>query len=330
MTVLTDIRRQLVQRRLWPVAIVLVAALAAVPVLLAKNPTATPAPAVPTVKADDGGELASAPLVSLASEEGTKRRRVLGSRKDPFAFKAESPDPAPGTTTTTTGTTPTSVQPTGNTGTVGAAKPSTPTGGASGPLGAGGLPVAGVTPGGPVTGGPVADPKPSYPLYTLTVRFGDSSSSDLQRMHVKRLTALPDDVEPVAVYLGVSDDRKRAVFLVDTNVLPQGDGACNPHPASCETVELGEGETEFFDVVDPETGQVTKSFQLDLVDIKTKRTASASAARTQRARESAEGRRALMAHIAESGPIPFRYDAGTGTVHEVVVDGEAATAQSGS
>jgi hypothetical protein len=148
-------------------------------------------------------------------------------------------------------------------------------------------------------------------------------------MHVRRLTALPDDVDPVAVYLGVSDDRKRAVFLVDSNVVPQGDGACNPHPSNCETIELAEGETEFFDVLG-ETGEVEKSFQLDLVDIKTKRTASASTARKQRLRESAKGRRALTAHIAASGPLPYSYDPHTGTVHEVVVDEEAATAQSGS
>jgi hypothetical protein len=322
MTVLTDTWRQLVQRRLWPVAILLVAALAAVPLLLAKSPA--PAPVPPTAGADadanDKGALASQPLVSLASDDGAKRRRVLGSRKDPFAFKAavETDDAS-----TPTGTT----QPTGTgtTGTPDPIKPSgSPTGGAGTPPSTGG---GGLVPGAP---GPIVDTpsKPNYPLYTLTVRFGDASG-DLQRMHVPRLGALPSETEPIVVYLGVSNDRKRAVFLVDSNVIPQGDGVCNPHPASCETIELSEGETEFFDVVG-EDGNVSGSFQLDLLDIKTKRTASASVARKHRARESAVGRRALNAHIAESGPLPYRYDRATGTVDEVVVDAEAATAQAGS
>ena len=322
MTVLTDTWRQLVQRRLWPVAILLVAALAAIPVLLAKSPAPAPVPPAPGADADAGakGALASQPLVSLASDDGAKRRRVLGSRKDPFAFKAAETDDAqtPGTTQPTgTGT--------GPTGTSDPNKPpSSPTGGAGTPPSTGG---GGLVPGVP---GPVVDEpvKPTYPLYTLTVRFGDATG-DLTRMHVPRLTALPSEEEPVLVYLGVSADRKRAVFLVDANVIPQGDGVCNPHPASCETIELSEGETEFFDVVG-EDGNVSGSFQLDLLDIKTKRTASASVARKQRAKESAVGRRALNAHIAESGPLPYRYDRATGTVREVVVDAEAATAHAGS
>ena len=88
MNVLTTTWRQLVRRRLWPVAILLVAALAAVPVLLSREPApVTPpeqpaaAPASQTAKAD---EALAEPVVAKASaEDRSRRRRVLGVRKDP-------------------------------------------------------------------------------------------------------------------------------------------------------------------------------------------------------------------------------------------------------
>ena len=65
MSVLTDIWRQLVQRRLWPVAVLLIAALVAVPLLLAKDPE-------PTVEA-------AAPAPANAARRG---RRARGADRD--------------------------------------------------------------------------------------------------------------------------------------------------------------------------------------------------------------------------------------------------------
>ena len=77
MSIVTDIWRQLVRRRLWPVALLLVAALAAVPLLLAKDPE----PAARGGRAGReaptaSGVLAAEPIVSVATDEaGGKRRR---------------------------------------------------------------------------------------------------------------------------------------------------------------------------------------------------------------------------------------------------------------
>jgi len=86
MSAITNVLRQLKERRLWPVAILLVAGLAAVPVVLAKEPAA-PAPAPPTT-ADNGADdvLASEPIVAEAApSDRAKRRHVLGTPKNPFA-----------------------------------------------------------------------------------------------------------------------------------------------------------------------------------------------------------------------------------------------------
>jgi hypothetical protein len=106
MSPVQNVWRQLVQRRLWPVAIVLVAGLAAVPVLLAKDPEPVPAPPAP-VAAQTDDELAEQPIVTMASvEEAADRPRVLGKRKNPFAVKkkpaATAADKAPDTVTTKT------------------------------------------------------------------------------------------------------------------------------------------------------------------------------------------------------------------------------------
>ena len=86
MNAVTSIWRQMMRRRLWPLAVLLVAALVAVPVLLARDaePVAAPvepAPAV-TAKADD--TIAEPVVAKAEAADRGRRRRVLGARKDPF------------------------------------------------------------------------------------------------------------------------------------------------------------------------------------------------------------------------------------------------------
>jgi hypothetical protein len=117
-----------------------------------------------------------------------------------------------------------------------------------------------------------AQPKKTYEKGSLIVRFGEATSGSLERFNLKKLAALPRetpaDETPLLVYTGLAKHGKKAVFLVDESLQPTGDGTCEPHPSSCETVELAKGETEFFDQVDPETGEVTAQYELDLVAIK--------------------------------------------------------------
>jgi len=253
MNVLTTTWQQLVRRRLWPVAVLLVAALAAVPVLLARDPApapepATNAPAAETVDVDDS--LAEPVIAKAAPEDRSRRRRVLGSRKDPFE---PAPVKKPKTAAKKQSTT---VKATKNSQTGGSSAPSKPGPSASVPS----FPSTPVAPA----------PKPKvYEKDSLIVRFGDATG-ELERMNLKKLGALPkgDDEDQLLVYTGLTDHGKKAVFLVDESLTPTGDGTCKPHPASCETIQLAKGETEFFDVVDPDTGEVTAQFELDLVDIK--------------------------------------------------------------
>jgi hypothetical protein len=262
MNAVSSIWRQLVRRRLWPVAIVLVAALAAVPVLLSREPEVPIPPvdaaSVSTGKADDA--IAEAVVAKAAPEDRSKRRRVLGAVKDPFApappkkakkaKKADAPKSDSGPKT----------------------EPKTDGGGTTAPsldigFGGGG---GGVS----APSEPVA-PKTYYSPGTIIVRFGSSSQDELDRFAVKKLGPVPDQEAPLLIYMGLTKDGKRAKFLVDDMIEVDGDGTCKPHPSSCETIELSVGETEFLDVIDPEAGEdatdeerILAQFELDLVDIK--------------------------------------------------------------
>jgi hypothetical protein len=244
MNAVTSIWRQLVRRRLWPVAVLLVAALAAVPVLLARDaqPVAAPvdpAPAV-TAKADD--TIAEPVVAKVEAADRGRRRRVLGARKDPFqpapVKKQKLAKQADAT-----------------------ADETTPTDSTSG--GGGGS----TAPSGPVA----PTPKPKvYPADSLLIRFGDAESDQLPKMVLRKLKPLPDDETPLLVYMGLTDHGKKAKFLVDDALEVTGDGTCKPHPSNCEMIELAAGETEFFDVIDPETGDILGSFELDLIKINRK------------------------------------------------------------
>lgn len=295
MSVITDTLRFLKQRRLWPVAVLLIAAAVAVPKLLASEPTAAPIPPAAVVKSDRASVLATEPIVAPASDaDRSGRRRVLGSAKNPFKPKA-TPTPEPQTNALPDPAT----APTPDTGTT-----------------------VGVSPGVPVMPGTtIPTPQKKYEHLELTVRFGPSDGSRPPRKDVKRLQALPSNDEPVLIYLGVLNDKKTAVFMVDSGIVAQGDGTCRPSRTSCETIHIKEGETEFLDVLGEDTADGTAGtsaqFQLDVLRIRRKTTTSAKKAAKSVARVSKSGQKIVRARIAGDGPLRYRYDKRSGRLEKL-------------
>jgi len=252
MNLITDPLRQLIQRKLWPVALLLIAGVVAVPILLAKQPEPTVGPSTSQVEKSEG---VPATFVSVAEEgEVTERRRVLGQTKDPFepkalpkkkkAKKAEAEADATATPE---------------------AKPAGPTGSTGG---GGTMPPASEP---PVSATPTPEPTPDVPANSVNVRFGTSDSETLEVQTLERMTALPSEDEPALVFMGLEDKGKTAVFMLAGEVTPQGDGECLPTPEDCQTLKLRVGETEFFDVIPPDTdSEVPVQYQLDLVKINKK------------------------------------------------------------
>jgi hypothetical protein len=278
-----------------------------VPFLLAKDPEPVATPGVPTAGNGAKADGIADPVVSLVDDSTHKeRRRVLGASKNPF-----EPAPAPKAKKSDTPETGAVPQP----APTGGAEADKPADGGTTPGSAPVAPVPGTTPG-TVDPGTPTTPKPTYELYSLTVRFGDATSESLEKLNLPRLKPLPSAEDPVLVYLGPGKGGKTAIFMVDEGVIAQGDATCQPSPSNCETIHMRPGDTEFLDVTD-EDGTVTAQYELDLLKIKTSKTADASKAAAAHAAESKAGRRALQVRQASLGPLRYRYDAKSGTVRKV-------------
>jgi hypothetical protein len=249
MNAIKDTLQGLVRRRLWPVAALLLGALVAVPMVLAKSPQAVPAAPVHTTKEDIGSS-----YVALAdSADTTKRRRVLGAAKDPFEPKAlpkaKKTKKAKADATATPEATPTAT--------------AAPDKGASAPT-SGGTTV-------PPTSSAPATPTETVPAYAIKVRFGTTESGDLTQDTVERMSVLPDEDNPLLVYRGVEDGGKVAVFELTGDIDAEGDGRCSPTPEDCQYLKLRAGETEFITISG--TGTVADAqYQLDLVKIYKRKT----------------------------------------------------------
>ncbi|MDP9386197.1 MAG: hypothetical protein M3P50_13420, partial [Actinomycetota bacterium] len=149
----------------------------------------------------------------------------------------------------------------------------------------------------PATSAP-ARPRSRKPAaFSLRVRFDGAPKT------LERLAALPDAENPAIIYLGVLQNSKTAVFLLDSSVEAQGDGKCNPSPSDCQRLYMREGDTEFLDVA----GENGAQYQIDLLDIRSK---PADSTEEETAAVSAKGRRALRARMSRVGRL--RYDARTG------------------
>ena len=273
MNVITDTWRGLVRRKLWPVALLLVAALVAVPLTLAKQPEPEPVPANAVGKADEGlpaTYVVAAGAEAESGEEGTeKRRRTLGDSKDPFepaplpkekkkakkkATSAKAKAKDSDTTSTSTDKQDSSSGSSSGGGTVAPTAPAaTPT--------------------------PTATPTPA-PANSIRVRFSkvEESAADAEEAPattVQKLDALPDETNPVLAFHGLEKNGKIAVFELTGNVTVEGDGECKPTLEDCQYLKLRAGETAFITVAD--SGEDTDGqYQLDLVKINARATASAS------------------------------------------------------
>jgi hypothetical protein len=273
MKMLTDTWRALVKRKLWPVAVLLLAALVAVPLTLAKTPEVQAPPANAVAEQEEGAPVTYVTSADEAATEddGTaERRRTLGAEKDPFepaplpkAKKAKKKASAKKTSTESAESTATDAgTSTGSGAGSGSSDATTPV-----------EPVATATP------VPTATPTPAY---SVKVRFGNVEGASPKAEDVERLEVLPSAKRPVLVFRGLASGGKVAIFELSGTVVAEGDGKCEPTPENCQNLKLRAGETEFITVTG--TGEDTSvQYQLELVKINA--STKASAAKLEKKRE---------------------------------------------
>ncbi|HET6506306.1 MAG TPA: hypothetical protein VFG42_05925 [Baekduia sp.] len=283
MSFFKNVLSDLIEKRLWPVAIALVAALVAVPIVLggsSKDGTGTPVASVTSTPGGSGPSQAE--VVSLEEQAAGKVQRK-GSLKNPFVQHHQ-----PSTTTTETETT---TSPAASTPSSSSDSPSSG-GGASSTGGTSDTPA-------PTTPAPTTTPtdtsKASKETYRVNFTFGQEGSMRTYD-NVARLTPLPSSDNPFFVYLGLAEDGKSAVFLIDATAEPSGDGKCTPSRDDCEQVTLKAGDTEFLDMPSGTAGTV--EYTLNVKSIKKATTSKAVAAKA-RARESKAGREVLRQLVSD-------------------------------
>ena len=221
---LLDLWLDLKEKRLAPVAVLLLAGIIAVPLVLAKGEETPPAPAS---QATTTAAAAATPVISSQPQEGpTASKLQTFSPRDPFepTGSVASTGATGGTTGGTTGTNPTGTS-TG-TGT------STDSGGAT----TGTEPSTGTGTTG--TGNTTGETKTTLFTYTVDVRFGQGGSVEAYK-NVQRLDLIPDADNPKVVFLGVTTTGKTAVFLVDANIgVDTPGGKCRPSADECSFLYL--------------------------------------------------------------------------------------------
>ena len=234
---LLDLWHDLKEKRLWPVAAVLLLALIAVPVLLAKPSEEAPAPA-PVAKASGPtpNVLKQLAKVKLGDEE-------VGDGSTLGAFDAGNPFNPPKGAIKKDKAAATTAGPSGPSG--GSAS-TTPSGDGGSTVTPGGGGTTGGVPGGAPGGGdtPTTTTTTVY-KYVVDVTF----TANGRTRHIKgmeKLDMLPNQSAPLLIFMGVTEKGSNAVFLVDSTLKAAGEGRCKPSASKCAFAYIGPGSEYIF------------------------------------------------------------------------------------
>ncbi len=267
----------LIRKRLWPVALVLVIALVAVPALIASSSSEAPTGTAAVTPAPP------APAPATMIPEGTpKAEPERGGRvRDPFFDPPATPSEGTGS----------------------ARQPAAPSAGArakSGEEEPEARAKANATPAGP------AKPKSTSPANTppivrsapvtgtyhrATARLG--WAADATAYPLARLTPIGGRSDPAALYLGVMKiGRQYAVFVLGSDATSSGDATCAAE-TRCRIIGLRPGDEQTVRVHAAD-GRIARRYVLRVTSLKRVRT-SAAHARTMRAKVHPLGLSAMRA-----------------------------------
>jgi hypothetical protein len=240
MTFLKGILNDLLQRRLWPVPVALLAAIVAVPVLLSKQ---APAPAPLPLS---HGPAAGTPVAAVSVNSSPPDSQPSGPSRDPFTQQAQ---PKTSTTSTTSqgsaassSTSSGSAASTGSTSSGGSSTSTSTSTSSSGGSGSTTPAVSPVPPGAKPTPAPTGlTAKESYDVaLSITNSKGGVNPID----PLERLSPLPSAGQPLVVELGVLQGGHRVLFAVQPGTVVSGPGACTPGPIDCEILSVAQDQVE--------------------------------------------------------------------------------------
>jgi hypothetical protein len=325
-TAVRNIIGDLVEKRLWPVAIVLLVSIVAVPLVLARGGTPTAGP----VSAGVPGPAADAPAVRLddsapnAGARGGRVRNPFGTAADGASSTSASATPVSATTSGGSGsasgsspsgasTSAVAVHPAIATGssTPVAPAPSPSTGAPSGSATHSATPPPAnnaTTPKTTTTTSPKTDTSVTY---SVAVRFGRTDGKRRTLRNIARLTTLPSAKAPVVSILGVLRDGRTVVLRVAPAATASGNGACKSSTTDCAMVEMKAGDAEYFRVAGA-GGTAVAWYYLKLLHVDRHETSSKAVAAAAYARRSAAGM--AVVRRAATSVRAYRYLPGLGVL----------------
>jgi hypothetical protein len=288
-----QIVRDLVDRKLWPVAVLLLAAIVAVPLLIGGSSAGGgAAPVALSTDAPEGP--GSKSLVTVVDQAATEEARP-GRIEDPFYDPPAAPaDEAAAQGSTSTAAVSSDARATS----------------------AGGTPAADEAPATTTTQRATTTPRPAEPAvapvyHRTAVRWYATTRGKPRPL--SRLTPLGGLADPAAMYLGVTKSNgSYAVFLLGPNATSAGQAACED--SACRVIGLKAGETQVVRV-QPAGGGPVRQYFLEVVKV-TKVTTDAATARTMRLRVHRDGRdvmRKLWQDVPTADALrPIRFDPDAG------------------
>src|SRR4051794_38719431 len=345
MSPLRTIARDLIDRRLWPLAALLAVGLVAIPVVFLRpapnavseapappaataapsNPAAAVAPAAAPVDptADPSVALTSSAFAAafagpldlppsmqglLKATKGADERRAVADAplRDPFSAGISSVKVSSAPDSSGAAA-PRAADAPASTDPSAAVAQSTPAPvpGPSSPTDVPSTPASPSTPAGPST--PTSSPSTpdDWRVFRADVSFGNTETLPVDS-DASRLTAYPSLFNPIAIYLGVMRGGWGAVFMLRDDVRPVGQPSCRPRKTICTWIILHPGESVTLNAKDATTGTVTP-YTLKLAAIR-EDTVSENAAKAFYGKANAGGRCLL-------GPLAaYHYDPDTGTL----------------
>jgi hypothetical protein len=314
MNAVRGVLRDLVERRLWPVALVLAVAAVAVPVYLGRSSNDGATDTAPPAATAQASPKASKAAVSL--DESTDESDGVGGVSNPFKQKHVPKAEKADTSTGSEAATPSS----GSTSSGGA----TPSGGSDS--------TGGTTPTTPTT--PTDDTttkKTDVDVSHVSLHMGPVGALVTYK-DVARLSALPSAGHPLFVFTGVLKDGKTAVLLPSSTVQisEESDVKCKPSNKSCQKLELEQDDTVFFKIAGDATAT---QYQLDVISVRQKSGGSAKATAAALQRHSKAGAATLRdAHVYGSseyrGAADYRWLPDEGVLERVPEHGTGAAAAS--
>lgn len=285
--ILSDLR----ERRIWPLAVVLLVAIVAVPTVLSKPAAKVPAAPSSNGSASAGGPVAGLPVVTVTG--AVSHSRLKGHARDPFTQSKLHLATAAANTVTTPATTGGALGSTGSggTSTTGGGGTTTP----SGTTTPGGTTTTTTTPGG--TPVPTGKPKPAPAglsadeSYEIQISITDAAGGVDTIDPLQRLGLLPSNQRPMLVNLGVLRGGGRVLFAVVPGTFLRGPGTCTPGPIDCQVLSLGQDQVET--LFKQTAGGMVNVGQFAVTGIRAQKFASSSAAQKARTKVSTLGRRIL-------------------------------------